>query len=65
MKTSMNFEDSDTFYENWLLAHEGLNETESFEFNARLILLLANQIGCAEVLQNCITAAVKTPATPA
>ena len=59
MKTILNFEDADGFYESWLKAHEELTESDSFELNARLILLLANQIGSASVLQSCVAAAKK------
>lgn len=57
MKTTPNFSDHDAFYEQLLLAHEGLTEPESAKFNARLILLLANQVGEQAVLEKCIAAA--------
>ena len=40
-----NITDPDGFYDDLLHAHEGLSEDESAAFNARLILILANQIG--------------------
>ena len=57
MKTTLHLADADTFYEQLLDAHEGLKEQESALLNARLILLLANQIGDSEVLADCIDAA--------
>ncbi len=40
-----NLSDPDGFYEALLKAHEGLSDKESVELNARLVLVLANQIG--------------------
>jgi hypothetical protein len=57
MKTALNLQDADTFYEQLLDAHEGLDTEASALLNARLILLLANQIGDAKVLAECIAAA--------
>ncbi len=57
MKTILHLADADTFYEQLLDAHAGLSAPESELFNARLILLLANQIGDARVLAECIAAA--------
>ena len=47
----------DDFYADLLAAHEGLSKAESDALNARLILVLANQIGDNEVLKECLTAA--------
>jgi Protein of unknown function (DUF2783) len=52
------FSDADAFYEALLDAHEGLSEQESAALNARLILLMANQIGDQGVLSECIAAAL-------
>ena len=57
MKTILNFTDHDAFYEQLLAAHEGLSQAESAQLNARLILLLANQVGEQQVLAECIAAA--------
>lgn len=46
--------DADGFYEALLDAHEGLSQAQSAALNARLILVLANQIGDAAVLHACI-----------
>ena len=48
---------SDEFYECLMDAHQGLNEDQSHLLNARLILLLANQVGDAAVLRDCIETA--------
>lgn len=63
MNTELHFEDADTFYEQLLDAHEGLSPAESELLNARLILLLANQIGDARLLGECVAAARAVPAT--
>lgn len=57
MKTNLNLQDADTFYEQLLDAHSGLNAEQSELLNARLILLLANQVGDTQVLQECLAAA--------
>ncbi len=57
MKTTPQFQDPDAFYEQLLDAQAGLSREEAELFNARLILLLANQIGDAQVLRECIAAA--------
>jgi hypothetical protein len=57
MKTTLNFSDHDAFYEQLLAAHEGLTEAQSAQLNARLILLLANQLGEQRLLAACIAAA--------
>jgi hypothetical protein len=65
MKTSLNLQDADGFYEQLLDAHEGLSAEQSALLNARLILLLANQVGDARVLKECVEAARQVPeATP-
>ena len=57
MKTSLHLQDADGFYEELLDAHHGLTQEQSQLFNARLILLLANQVGDTRVLQQCLAAA--------
>jgi hypothetical protein len=61
MKTALNFQDADGFYELLLDAHAGLTQEQSQLLNARLILLLANQVGDAKVLRECVEAARDTP----
>jgi hypothetical protein len=63
MKTESNLQDADGFYECLLDAHEGLTPEQSRLLDARLILLLANQVGDAQVLADCVTAARNFPAT--
>jgi hypothetical protein len=59
MKTDPTLKSPDDFYERLLDAHRGLTGDESAQLNARLILLLANQIGDDVVLAECIAAAAK------
>lgn len=61
MKTTPNLQDADGFYEQLLDAHTGLSREQSELLNARLILLLANQIGSKDVLAACIEAARQLP----
>ena len=61
MKTNLNVPDADAFYEQLLDAHQGLSEQQSALLNARLILLLANQVGDAKVLKECVEAAKDLP----
>lgn len=53
----LNFEDADGFYESLLDAHAGLSRDASEALNARLVLLLANQVGSAQQLAACLAAA--------
>lgn len=39
--------DGDTVYGALMTVHEGLSETESHALNARLVLMMANEIGDA------------------
>jgi hypothetical protein len=59
MKTHPNLSDADAFYEQLLDAHTNLDREASELLNARLILLLANQIGDNKVLAECLAAASK------
>lgn len=61
MKTDLNLPDADGFYEQLLDAHAGLAPEQSQLLNARLILLLANQVGDARVLAECVEAARQFP----
>jgi len=61
MKTQLHLQDADGFYERLLDAHRGLTPEQSQLLNARLILLLANQIGDARTLRDCIEAAAQLP----
>src|SRR5690606_39846863 len=47
----------DDFYEALIRAHEGLSEAESHRLNARLVLILANQIGDLALLREALALA--------
>jgi Protein of unknown function (DUF2783) len=49
--------DGDGFYETLLDAHTGLTHEQSALLHAKLVLLLANQIGNPAVLAQCIALA--------
>ena len=46
--------DGDAFYEALMKAHDGLNATHSARLNARLVLLLANQVADLRLLLSAI-----------
>ncbi|TCD14863.1 DUF2783 domain-containing protein [Oricola cellulosilytica] len=50
----------DEFYQELLDAHEGLSLEQSVRLNARLILLLANQVGDISVLRAALATARRT-----
>ncbi|MCB1452570.1 MAG: DUF2783 domain-containing protein [Rhizobiaceae bacterium] len=50
----------DDFYAMLMAAHEGLSLEDSTKLNARLVLLLANQVGDPETLKKVLAAARKT-----
>jgi len=52
-----NIDGGDDFYAELLAAHEDPSKSESDALNARLILVLANQIGDRAVLTQALTAA--------
>jgi hypothetical protein len=47
----------DSFYEQLVTAHRGLSDADSGALNARLVLLLANHVGDADVVAEAIAAA--------
>ncbi|MFM7653894.1 MAG: DUF2783 domain-containing protein [Paracoccaceae bacterium] len=51
LNTKPNIADADGFYAKLLATHRGLNEAQSHALNARLVLILSNHIGDAEVLE--------------
>lgn len=55
--TTPNIADADAFYADLIALHEGLTEEESAALNARLILVLANHVGDAQVLRQALDAA--------
>jgi hypothetical protein len=58
---SLSQPDADAFYEQLLDAHQGLSREQSELLNARLILLLANEVGDPGVLKDCVEAARQVP----
>lgn len=58
----LQFQDADAFYERLLDAHQGLSPAQSALLNARLILVMANQLGDTALLQSCLDAARLTAA---
>ena len=57
MKIEPNIEQPDEFYAALIEAHAGLTGEQSAALNARLVLLLANQIGDLATLKEAIAAA--------
>jgi hypothetical protein len=57
MLTDPNIPDPDGLYAALVAAHEGLTDAESAALNARLLFLLANQVGDQQVLFECVAAA--------
>jgi hypothetical protein len=57
MKTTPNIPAPDDFYARLIAAHEGLSDPQSADLNARLVFLLANQVGDQATLLACIDAA--------
>jgi hypothetical protein len=49
----------DAFYAELVDAHDGLSAEESARLNARLVLILANQVGDIEVLRAALRAAAR------
>ncbi|ASP21068.1 hypothetical protein ANTHELSMS3_02395 [Antarctobacter heliothermus] len=54
-----NLDRPDDFYAELIAAHDGLSEDESAALNARLILILANQIGDTQIISAALKAASK------
>lgn len=50
----------DEFYECLMKVHEGLDESESHSLNAKLVLLMANEIGDISVLTRLLDIAGKS-----
>jgi len=57
LNTDPNVAVPDEFYERLIATHRGLSEEDSALVNAKLILLLANHIGDADVLAQAMAAA--------
>ena len=52
-----NLRDPDGFYAALVAAHQGLSEEASALLNARLVLILANQVGDPQILEEALTLA--------
>jgi hypothetical protein len=59
LNTEPNIAAPDDFYATLLAAHDGKSKEESDALNARLVLILANQIGDADVLNEAIALAAE------
>lgn len=57
LSTSSNFAKPDDAFRAIVEAHRGLSEEQSADFDAALVLVLANHIGDIEVLREAITLA--------
>jgi hypothetical protein len=57
LNTEPNIARPDDFYQALIDAHAGLTEAQSAALNARLVLLLANQVGDLDALRAAIAAA--------
>lgn len=57
-----NLTDPDGSYAALIAAHEGLSESESHALNARLVLILMNQIGDAATIAQALQLASETGA---
>lgn len=58
LTTDFNFsEPADQLYNELIALHEGLDEAQSAALNARLVLILMNQIGDAAILRAAFEAA--------
>lgn len=55
--TVPNIADADGIYEKLIALHEGRDENDSMRVNARLILLLINHIGDAQIVEEAIACA--------
>ena len=57
LTTTPNLAQPDEFYQALIEVHAGLDRAQSEALNARLILLLANHVGAADVLSQALQAA--------
>ena len=60
LDTSARFADPDAAYRAIIEAHRGLTENESADFNAALVLILANQLGDMAALREALALARTT-----
>jgi hypothetical protein len=64
LKRDSNVPDPDGMYAAIIEAHSGLSHEDSVALDARLVLLLANHIGDAEVLREAIATALRSLRKP-
>ncbi|MEZ5668572.1 MAG: DUF2783 domain-containing protein [Alphaproteobacteria bacterium] len=57
MRTDPNLADPDGFYARLVAFHEGRSEDESHRLNAALVLILANHVGDADVIDQALALA--------
>jgi len=57
LNTQPNLDRPDEFYERLIAAHRDLDDAQSAKVNAKLVLLLANHVGDARVIDEAIAAA--------
>lgn len=57
--TTPNIADPDGFYAKLIALHDGLTDADSAALNARLVLILANQVGDRRVLDQVLEMASK------
>jgi hypothetical protein len=60
LDSQTNIQQPDDFYQALIDAHVGLTDEQSAALNARLVLLLANQVGDLATLQQAIAAACES-----
>ena len=60
MNVQPNIQNPDEFYHELVRLHDGLSVEQSLKLNAKIILLLANQVGDAAVLSSILAAARKS-----
>lgn len=60
LNTKPNLANADEFYARLMAVHEGLTRAQSDALNARLILILANHVGDAGILNEALEAAAKS-----
>ena len=59
LKLSKNIDEQDAAYAALIGAHQGLSEAQSIALNARLLLILCNQIGDMDIIKQAIQLARK------
>jgi hypothetical protein len=64
LDTTLRLAAPDEFYEALIEAHRGLDPEQSHALNARLVLLLANQVGDAATLAQALAAARASTTEP-